>query len=202
MLKRCLGCCKFRPCPRSVIFWTRSPSNSSLEYLSGYTRRCEVAAAKRWLSAHAQQFAGQPVRLLGDDLYSHQPMVEQCLAMVISFIFTCLPDSHRALYDWLNYLEGIGEVKTLETRQWHKRSQEIYHYRYVNQIPIRDTQPASLHRPRPDQRRAYYVRGKVAGRKFYYTMNRAADQGENRGIPVQQAAREFTFETVWFTTKI
>jgi hypothetical protein len=42
----------------------------------------------------------------------------------------------------LDYLDGIGEVKTLETRQWNKRSQEIYRYRYVNQIPLRDTQPS------------------------------------------------------------
>jgi hypothetical protein len=103
---------------------------------------CEVAAAKRWVSTHANQFIGQPVTLLGDDLYSHQPMVQQCLQMGMSFIFTCLPDSHAALYDWLNYLENVGEVKTLETRQWNQRSQEIYQYRYVNQIPIRDTQPA------------------------------------------------------------
>lgn len=105
---------------------------------------CEVAAAKRWLSAHAQQFGGQPVTLLGDDLYSHQPMAERCLEMGLSFIFTCLPDSHAALYDWLNYLKGIGEVKTLEICQWHKRAQELAQYRYGNQIPIRDTQPALL----------------------------------------------------------
>lgn len=103
---------------------------------------CEVAAAKRWMSAHAHLFAGQPVTLLGDDLYSHQPMCQQWLERGMSFIFTCLSDSHAALYDWLNYLEHLGEVKTVETRQWHKRSQEIYQYRYVNQIPLRDTQPA------------------------------------------------------------
>jgi hypothetical protein len=105
---------------------------------------CEVAAAKRWLHTHAQQFTGQPVTLLGDDLYSHQPMVQQCLETAMSFIFTCLPDSHQALYDWLHYLEGVGEVKTLEVCQWHKRSQELYRYRYVNQLPIRETQPALL----------------------------------------------------------
>ena len=39
---------------------------------------CEVAAAKRWMNTHAQQFEAQPVSLLADDLYSHQPMIEQC----------------------------------------------------------------------------------------------------------------------------
>jgi hypothetical protein len=62
----------------------------------------------------------------------------------MNFIFTCLPESHPALYDWLSYLDRAGDVKILETRQWHKRSQEIYSYCYVNQIPIRDTQPALL----------------------------------------------------------
>lgn len=105
---------------------------------------CEVAAAKRWMHTHAGQFEGQPVTLLGDDLYSHQPMLEQCTLTGMRFIFTCLPDSHRTLYDWLGYLEGVGEVKTLASRQWHKRSQQLYHYRYVNQLPIREAQPALL----------------------------------------------------------
>jgi hypothetical protein len=105
---------------------------------------CEVAAAKRWISTHAARFQPQSLTLLGDDLYSHQPLCEHCLAHQLSFILTCLPESHVALYDWLGYLEANGEVKTLETQQWNKRTKEIYHYRYVNQIPLRDTQPALL----------------------------------------------------------
>lgn len=54
----------------------------------------------------------------------------------------------------------------------------------------------SLYRPRPDQSNAYFdARGKVAGRKFYYHTTRAIDKGENKGIPVQQAAREYIFTT-------
>ena len=60
----------------------------------------------------------------------------------MNFIFTCLPQSHTALYDWLGYFDGIGELKTLETSQWHKCSKQIYRYRYVNNIPLRDAQPA------------------------------------------------------------
>ncbi|MCU0527842.1 MAG: RAMP superfamily CRISPR-associated protein, partial [Elainella sp. Prado103] len=52
----------------------------------------------------------------------------------------------------------------------------------------------SLYSPRPD-RREYFVRGRVAGRKFYYNMTRAVDRGESRGIPVQQASRQYTFKT-------
>ena len=103
---------------------------------------CEVATAKRWITNYAREFKNQPVTLLGDDLYSHQPMSSHCLEFGMNFIFTCLPQSHTALYDWLDYLDGIGEVKTLETSQWHKRSKQIYRYRYVNNIPLRDTQPA------------------------------------------------------------
>jgi len=54
----------------------------------------------------------------------------------------------------------------------------------------------SLYRPRPDQRRAYFdARGNVAGRKFYYHTIRAIDKGQNQGITVQQAAKEYTFQT-------
>lgn len=105
---------------------------------------CEVAAAKRWISAHRARLQPQLITLLGDDLYSHQPMCEHCLQHQFSFIFTCLSESHAALYDWLGYLEANGEVYLLELEQWNKRTKEIYRYRYVNQVPLRDTQPALL----------------------------------------------------------
>ncbi|MBW4434100.1 MAG: CRISPR-associated protein [Pelatocladus maniniholoensis HA4357-MV3] len=53
----------------------------------------------------------------------------------------------------------------------------------------------SLYRPRPEERQAYFVRDFVAGRKFYYHTIRAIDKGQNSGVPVQQAAREYTFTT-------
>lgn len=53
----------------------------------------------------------------------------------------------------------------------------------------------SLYRPRPDQRQAYFTQSKVAGRKFYYHTVRAIDKGQNQGIPVQEAAKEYTFTT-------
>jgi RAMP superfamily len=53
----------------------------------------------------------------------------------------------------------------------------------------------SLYSPRPDSP-GYFLRGRVAGRKFYFNMTRAVERGENRGIPVQQAGRQYTFETV------
>ncbi|NJK51726.1 MAG: CRISPR-associated protein [Leptolyngbyaceae cyanobacterium SU_3_3] len=53
----------------------------------------------------------------------------------------------------------------------------------------------SLYRPRPEQRQAYFVRGTVAGRKFYYHAIRTIDRGQNTGIAVQQAAKEYVFTT-------
>jgi len=54
----------------------------------------------------------------------------------------------------------------------------------------------SLWPPQPNKRAAYFdSRGKVAGRKFYYHTIRAIDKGQNRGITVQQAAKEYTFAT-------
>jgi hypothetical protein len=103
---------------------------------------CEVAAAKRWIARHGGEFQGQPMTLLGDDLYSRQPMCEAIIAAGMNFIFTCLPTSHTALYQALENLESQGEVKTFRTQKWNKSSKEIYSYRYVNRILLREAQPA------------------------------------------------------------
>jgi hypothetical protein len=101
-----------------------------------------VAAAKRWIATHGEEFRGQPITLLGDDLYSHQPMCEEIIASGMNFIFTCLPTSHTALYQALEDLESQGEVKALRTEKWNRSSKEVYSYRYINRIPLREAQPA------------------------------------------------------------
>jgi hypothetical protein len=105
---------------------------------------CETAAAKRWISKHRHLFQGQAITLLGDDLYSRQPMCQHCLDAEMNFIFTCLPSSHSSLYEWLDYLEKNGEVQHLTTKHRKGKSIEIYSYRFVNQIPLREQEPSLL----------------------------------------------------------
>lgn len=103
---------------------------------------CEQVAAKRWVTTHARDFEGMAVTLLGDDLYSRQPLCELCLQQGFNFIFVCLPESHPALYEWLEYLDASGAVQTIHQTQGQGRNRSVYTYRFVNQIPLRETQPA------------------------------------------------------------
>jgi len=99
---------------------------------------CENAAAKRWISRYGERYRGLNVTLLGDDLYSRQPLCEQALAAGWHFIFVCKPSSHPTLYEWLDGLsitEGVHTL-TLERRQGKRRERDTY--RFANALPLRD----------------------------------------------------------------
>lgn len=104
----------------------------------------ETAAAKRWITAHYRLFPPGGLTVLGDDLYSHQPLSQLCIDHQVNFIFGCLPTSHPALYEWLSYLEANDAVHTHQERVWTGREYELRQYRYVNDIPLREEQPALL----------------------------------------------------------
>jgi hypothetical protein len=104
----------------------------------------EIAAAKRWIHRHTNLFEDGGVTILGDDLYSRQPMCELLIEQGFHFIFTCLPESHIALYDWLEYLDANSEISCYQLRKRHGRDWHFYNYRWGNNIPLRDTQPALL----------------------------------------------------------
>lgn len=99
---------------------------------------CENAAVKRWLNNNHQNKYGYPVTLLGDDLYSRQPVCELALKQGYNFIFVCLETSHKTLHEWLEFLERSGEVSTVEKKQWDGRKNLIYRYRYASRLPLRD----------------------------------------------------------------
>ena len=99
---------------------------------------CENAAVKRWLNRNHQNKYGYAATLLGDDLYSHQPICELALKQGYNFIFVCLEASHNTLYEWLEFLEKSGEFATVETKQWDGRKNLIYRYRYASRVPLKD----------------------------------------------------------------
>ena len=75
---------------------------------------------------------------------SRRPMAEHCLEYDYNFIFVCLPTSHPALYDWVAFTEANGEVKTTQQRVWNGHYFDIWDYRYLNQVPLREQQPVLL----------------------------------------------------------
>ena len=91
---------------------------------------CENAAAKRWISQYAERYRELDVTLLGDDLYSRQPLCEQALAAGLNFIFVCKPSSHPTLYEWLGGL--------ITTQGVHTLTRERDTYRFATALPLRD----------------------------------------------------------------
>jgi hypothetical protein len=98
---------------------------------------CEIAAAKRWVGAHAQRYASGNDTLLGDDLYAHQPFCRQALLHGFHFLFTCKPDSHAYLTKWVQALEPGRDLRLLKTRVKGKGNRwEHYDYQWANGVPL------------------------------------------------------------------
>jgi hypothetical protein len=99
---------------------------------------CETAAAKRWIDQYGEQYRAHQVTLLGDDLYSRQPLCEHAIAAGLNFIFVCKPQSHPTLTEWLDDLD----VETLTIVRRKGKRREIDTYRFAQQLPIRDGEQA------------------------------------------------------------
>lgn len=98
---------------------------------------CEQNAFKRWVERNAHRLPDYGVTMLADDLHSKQPTCELCLEHKLNFIFVCLPQSHPTLYEEIDLLSRIDEVKQLEIRHWNGRFWELHRFRYVNDLPLR-----------------------------------------------------------------
>lgn len=103
---------------------------------------CELNAAKRWLERERETLCHYRAILLGDDLYSKQPLCAQIVKSQCDFIFVCHRDSHPALYALVDAVAGLGRLPTFSQRQWNGRHGEIWTYRYLNDVPLRGSEDA------------------------------------------------------------
>lgn len=98
---------------------------------------CEVNAAKRWVQQEAAVLRRHGAILLGDDLYSRQPLCETVLASDCDFIFVCHRESHLTLYAVVDAVANLGRLSTITRRHWNGRHGEIWTYRFLNNVPLR-----------------------------------------------------------------
>ncbi len=98
---------------------------------------CETAAAKRWLTTTAGRYRDQNVTLLGDDLYSRQPLCEAVLAAGLHFLLVCKPSSHPTLYEEVEGLARVGGVTTHEITRRKGKQILTDTYRFAAELPLR-----------------------------------------------------------------
>lgn len=106
---------------------------------------CEIAAAKRWLVRDADRYRlmDAPTTYLGDDLYAHEPFCRLVLARAEHFILTCLPTSHKTLYEWVWLLEDGKDVRAVEKRVLNKdKHWETHSVRHAANVPLTDAEDA------------------------------------------------------------
>jgi hypothetical protein len=105
---------------------------------------CELAAAARWLERWGSHYAAWGVTLLGDDLYCHQPFCEHARAANLHFLFTCKPSSHATVYEWVQELSRQGQITTVVRQRWTGKQHRTDTYRFVNDVPLRNSDDALL----------------------------------------------------------
>jgi hypothetical protein len=107
---------------------------------------CEIAAAKRWLDREAARYLpslNDNVTYLGDDIYAHQPFCRRVLLQRSHFLFTCKPDSHPYLDQWIRLLEQGHDLLTVTRRiKDAKGHWEVHTYRYANGVPLAEGEGA------------------------------------------------------------
>jgi len=98
----------------------------------------------RWLDQWGAYYAKWGITISGDDLYCHQPFCRQVLALKAHFLFSCKPDSHSTLYEWVADLSRNKTINTLtlERRVGKKRYTDTY--RYASHLPLVNSDDALL----------------------------------------------------------
>jgi len=97
---------------------------------------CEIAAAKRWLTSIAPRYSALGVTILADDLYAHQPFIEEATNRGLHYILTAKRPSHKYLYEEISSMEQLHEVKHLSERNRVGKEYHTFTYRYINDLPL------------------------------------------------------------------
>ena len=98
-------------------------------------RDCGLAAGKRWLDAHTEEYKRLKPTLSGDDLYSNRPFCGKIAGKGWNFIFTCKEEPHPWLTETVknSYRHEVRDVR------WdaRKKKHTVYTRRYLNGVPVR-----------------------------------------------------------------
>jgi len=91
---------------------------------------CEINAAKRFIPKLRQQFPKMNLIITGDDLNSHQPMIETVLDNNYHYFFVAKDSSHTFMTKWLLENGPLEEVQEVD-----KKGRTVI-YQWMNDVPL------------------------------------------------------------------
>jgi hypothetical protein len=100
---------------------------------------CELTAAKRLVKRLRAEHRQLGVCIVGDDLYGHEPFIEELRALRMSFVLVAKPTSHVALFEQLAEREERGECVRGAWTEGTGRQRCSFEYRSAADVPLTRT---------------------------------------------------------------
>jgi hypothetical protein len=97
---------------------------------------CEVTAAKRLIARLRREHPQMAQIVIGDDLYSHVPFIEQLQQQRQHYVLVAKPSSHATLMAAIAAAEGTEQSQTGQWSEGSGARQKAYTYRLVRQVPL------------------------------------------------------------------
>jgi hypothetical protein len=97
---------------------------------------CELTAGKRLIARLRQEHPQMAFIMIGDDLYSHVPFVEQLVHLRQHFVLVAKPSSHPTLLAAVAAAEGMGQSQTGQWPEGTGARQRTYTYRILRHMPL------------------------------------------------------------------
>jgi len=127
---------------------------------------CEVNASKRWLDSFINPTTKKLI-ILGDDLYSREPMIKKVLDQQHSYIFVSKTTSHKYLYEQIDMIKNLGTCDTKTISKMVKGKKQTFTYNYINKLSIKNPNGGTKHPPQ-EVNWCEVIVTNTAGKKLYH----------------------------------
>jgi hypothetical protein len=97
---------------------------------------CEINAGKRLVQRIRQQHRQLSLCVMRDDLYAHEPFVQDLRELRMGFVLVAKPASHVELFDWVEDLDRLGECVRGKWEEGPACKRRYFEYRIADQVPL------------------------------------------------------------------
>lgn len=97
---------------------------------------CELNAAKRLIKRLRGEHRQMQAIITGDDLYSHEPMVELLARERFHYVLVAKPESHKEMFEWVEEIEQMGESQRGQWQEGPACKRRSFEYRIICEVPV------------------------------------------------------------------